>query len=477
MHSCRFLRRWRAALPLLGIACTVRAQQPAAGGDSLFAARLAGIVTEGELPGLRWPGLPDITFDLRRAYDATRWSPLWTRDGVPTAAARATIEALAAVDRRGLEPRDYDVERLRVLSGQRLSTANTRAEFDATLSIASSRVLLALRTGRISASEAHAHLRFPQDSVDIAAGLLRLASSADPSAVFDAQEPPYAHYQLLKRALATYRASALTDSTAIAHVKQIMLTLERWRWLPHQFNTTPIFVNIPAFRLHALAANSDREADMLSMDVVVGAAYDHRTPVFSDMLEYIVFAPYWDVPESIARAELLDRALRDPRMLAVNNYQIVDARERVLKNSVSAVRAVAAGKARIRQLPGGTNALGRVKFVFPNEFNVYMHDTPTQSAFKRDRRDVSHGCIRLANPAALARRLLRDQPAWDSTAIESAMRAREPRRVNLTTGVPVHVVYATAVAREDGTVQFHDDIYRLDAALAAQLARGYPYRR
>ena len=477
MCSGRSLRRWCATVPLIAVACVLPAQQTAAVVDSLVSARLADIVSHGELASLRWPGLPDITFDLRRVYDATRWSPIWTRDGVPTASARATIEALAAVDSRGLEPRDYDAGRLRALAGTRLSDANARAEFDATLSVASLRVVLALRTGRISAREAHAHLRFPRDSVDVAAALLSLASSPDPSAVFDSHEPPYRHYQLLKRALATFRTRALTDSTAITRVRQIALTLERWRWLPHQFSTTPIIVNIPAFRLNALAANSDREADALSMDVVVGDAYGHRTPVFSDMLEYIVFAPYWDVPTSIALTELLPRARRDPHMLTVNNYEIVNSREQVLKNSAASVRAVAAGTARIRQLPGGTNALGRVKFVFPNEFNVYMHDTPVQAAFKRDRRDISHGCIRLANPAALARRVLRDQPAWDSTAIEAAMQAREPRRVDLTTGIPVHIVYATVVAREDGTVNFYEDIYGHDAALAAQLARGYPYRR
>jgi murein L,D-transpeptidase YcbB/YkuD len=215
---------------------------------------------------------------------------------------------------------------------------------------------------------------------------------------------------------------------------------------------------------------------MLRMDVVVGSAYDHRTPVFSDALEHIVFAPYWDVPLSIARAELLPLARRNPHILTVNNYEIVNAAGRVLSPTAAALRAVSTGSARIRQLPGGSNALGFVKFVFPNEFNVYLHDTPVQAAFRRARRDVSHGCIRIANPFALAQLLLRSVPGWDSTAIAAAMRGKTPQRVDLPHPVPVHIIYATAVAREDGTALFYDDIYGLDAELSQRLSRGYPYR-
>jgi L,D-transpeptidase YcbB len=139
------------------------------------------------------------------------------------------------------------------------------------------------------------------------------------------------------------------------------------------------------------------------------------------------------------------------------------------------VRAVAAGRARIRQKPGPGNALGRVKFIFPNAYNVYLHDTPAQSVFARARRDASHGCIRVAHPEALARLLLRDQPAWDSTAVATALTRTTPLQVNLTRSVPVHVVYATAVAREDGTMHFFDDIYGHDRTLATLLAKGYPY--
>jgi L,D-transpeptidase YcbB len=337
-------------------------------------------------------------------------------------------------------------------------------------------VLHALHFGRIDPIAVHGHLRLPREVVDLPSEFLALTSAPSPEQHLDAAEPPYVHYALLKRALSAWRAKAQGERTVQAQVDKIELTLERWRWVPHQFTTTPIIVNIPAFRLYALSPNSDREAEMLRMDVVVGSAYSHRTPVFSDALEHIIFAPYWDVPQSIAIAELLPLARRDPHVLTVNHYQIVSTAGTVLRPTRAALESVRTGAARIRQLPGGGNALGAVKFVFPNAFNVYLHDTPVQSAFARERRDLSHGCIRVARPFALAQWVLRDVAGWDSTAIAAAMQRSTPLRVDLPRPVPVHILYATAVAREDGTVLFYDDIYGLDAELERQLRRGYPYR-
>ena len=154
---------------------------------------------------------------------------------------------------------------------------------------------------------------------------------------------------------------------------------------------------------------------------------------------------------------------------------LVVLREPKVPPGSAAVAAVAAGRARIRQKPGATNSLQRVKYIFPNAFNVYLHDTPARSEFERARRDASHGCIRVADPVRLARFLLADQAAWDSTAIVAAMSQLIPRQVNLTRRIPVHIVYATTVAREDGVVLFYDDIYGHDRTLKALLAKRYPY--
>ncbi|MDZ7632038.1 MAG: L,D-transpeptidase family protein [Gemmatimonadaceae bacterium] len=168
--------------------------------------------------------------------------------------------------------------------------------------------------------------------------------------------------------------------------------------------------------------------------------------------------------------ELLPVARRDPYVLRTNNYEILDGRGRKLPITAASVKLVEARKAWIRQLPGGTNALGQVKFMFPNEFDVYLHDTPVKRDFLATRRDASHGCIRVADPAALAQLLLRDQAQWTPDAIATAMRGRTTQRVALAQSVPVHLVYATAVARPDGTVAFLEDIYGLNDALATTLA-------
>jgi murein L,D-transpeptidase YcbB/YkuD len=280
-----------------------------------------------------------------------------------------------------------------------------------------------------------------------------------------------------------YTADGILGPTTVARlrrpfperIRQIALSLERWRWLPPSFAEPPVIVNVPAFRLYAFASSSDRESDVLTMDVVVGDAFDSRTPVFSDQIEYAVFSPYWNVPPSISRQELLPKARRDPGYLARANYEVVSNAGTVLGTSASALSAVAGGRATIRQRPGGNNALGGVKFIFPNEFNVYLHDTPSQKAFDLARRDVSHGCIRLAEPAKLAQFLLRDQPTWDSARIDESMRRTSELRVNLSRPVPVYIMYLTATAREDGTMLFYDDIYGHDRTLIAQLDRGYPY--
>ena len=465
--------------------------------------RLQRIVSSNRHAAQRWPQLSDVALDLRTVYTASGWSPQWTLAGRPTTSALRTIEQLRHIDTRGLAPKDYDVERLtvlaRVLSVSAMSTTADAdvAQFDVMLSSAALRALRSLQYGRVSARVAHAQLRIPHESWDAPAALQRLIASVDAAQQFVDAEPPYQHYRLLVSALARYRALAndtvllretLRDTTRTrsspehmatlrrrldSRVEQIATTLERWRWLPHRFAVPPIIVNIPAFELYAF--RSAKEGDALRMKVVVGNAYDHKTPVFSGVVQHLVFSPYWDVPPSIARKEILPKARRGLDYLTRNAFEIVGANERVIPTTYGALDAVSAGRARIRQRPGAQNALGGVKFIFPNEFNVYMHDTPAQALFGEARRDFSHGCIRLAQPADLAALLLRDQAGWDSTRIATEMHRTTPLQVPLTVPVPVHVVYATAIAREDGSVAFHDDIYGHDRRLRGLLKGGYPY--
>lgn len=264
-------------------------------------------------------------------------------------------------------------------------------------------------------------------------------------------------------------------NTPLSHrVRQIQLTLERWRWAPSSFSRPPIVVNIPEFRLHAL---NDRYEPALEMKVVVGGAYRHQTPVFSNDMTHVIFRPYWNVPLSIQRAELVPKIAKDSSYLADNDYEIVDARGNVVGGAVTAetLGQLRSGKLAIRQKPGAKNALGFVKFMFPNEYNVYLHGTPAKALFSKSRRDFSHGCIRVEKPDELAAWVLQGLPDWTPERIREAENGTRTLQVNLKQSIPVLIVYGTVMSDETGQVSFFDDIYGHDASLDAVLSHGYPY--
>ena len=258
-------------------------------------------------------------------------------------------------------------------------------------------------------------------------------------------------------------------------VRQMQLTLERWRWLPDSYQKSPIVANIPEFRLRAY----DKDFKIaVTMNVVVGKAYGHDTPVFSDTMEYVVFRPYWEVPYSITKAEMIPHILRDPDYLAQKGFEVVDGKQNVVSAGTvtpEVLTQLRAGKLFVRQKPGPKNSLGLAKFLFPNSYNVYMHDTPATEFFSRSRRDFSHGCIRLERPADLAAWVLRDNPGWTPERIRAAMNGTTTQQVNLVHPIPVLILYATVIVLEDGLVHFFDDIYGHDATLDQALAKGYPY--
>jgi len=258
-------------------------------------------------------------------------------------------------------------------------------------------------------------------------------------------------------------------------VRQLQLTLERWRWVPHDFARPPIIVNVPEFRLRGL--DTSLRAD-LEMNVVVGRAYGHQTPVFSGDMRFVIFRPYWNVPASIQRGEMLPKLKKDPAYLAKNGFEVVTREGQVVgggtvsDDTLAGLRSL---KLSVRQVPGAKNALGSVKFLFPNEHDVYLHGTPAQALFSRARRDFSHGCIRLEKPDVLAQWVLQDKPEWTMDRIHVAMNGAKPVEVKLDRTIPVLIVYGTAVARENGEVCFYEDIYGHDASMEKLLEKGYPY--
>ena len=255
-------------------------------------------------------------------------------------------------------------------------------------------------------------------------------------------------------------------------VRQITLTLERWRWLS-PFKTPPIIVNIPQFRLFAFRSTEDRVADILQMDVIVGKTFPQtQTPVFEGDMRYVILRPYWDVPYNIVEHELLAKIRANPNYLAAQHLEIASGSDDspAVPPTPENIDALAAGKLRLRQQPGEDNALGLAKFIFPNDYNVYLHSTPAHGLFKESVRTFSHGCIRVSDPAALAALVLKDAPGdWTREKIEATMNGTSSVRVNLAHPVNVLILYATALATEAGPVMFFDDIYGYDKKLEKQL--------
>ncbi len=255
-----------------------------------------------------------------------------------------------------------------------------------------------------------------------------------------------------------------------SRIMQLQLTLERMRWLPDRFARPPIVVNIPEFRLHA---DDEQFHWVFSMAVVVGKAYKHKTPVFASTIRAVIFRPYWNVPLSIVTAELVPHIEKNPSYLAQNSYELVDRTGTVI--SADPVEAdiliqIRKGTLRVRQRPGPQNSLGLVKFDIPSTYGVYMHGTPATELFSRQRRDFSHGCIRVEDPVALAKWVLRGQDDWTEEKIHSAMEGEATVAVKLDQPIPVLILYSTAVVTEGGEIHFFKDIYGCDASLEKALA-------
>lgn len=243
---------------------------------------------------------------------------------------------------------------------------------------------------------------------------------------------------------------------------QLSLSMERWRWLPRELGERHILVNVPEYRLEVW---EDKKVP-LEMRVVVGKK-DTPTPIFSDDMTHIVFSPYWNVPPDIVKNETLPSVMRDAAFLDRTNMEVLDKSGAPV--DPSSIDLENAGAYRFRQRPGASNSLGLVKFMFPNSFNVYLHDTPVDSLFARATRSFSHGCVRLEQPEQLARYVLGDQPEWTPERIAEAMRSGVEKHVKLTRSIPVYLGYWTARVSADGLVQFRDDLYGIDARQSAML--------
>jgi murein L,D-transpeptidase YcbB/YkuD len=260
-----------------------------------------------------------------------------------------------------------------------------------------------------------------------------------------------------------------------ARIRQIKLTLERWRWIPHSFSQPPVVVNLPEYRVRAM--NPDGSIAFYK-NVIIGKAYGHKSPIFEKEIQYVVFRPYWNVTPSIQRNEVVPHIQKDPNYIAKHNFEVVTPQgEIVTDNQVSpeVLEGIRSLHLMVRQKPGDTNSLGLVKIIFPNPDNVYLHGTDAPELFSPDVRDFSHGCIRVEKPADLVAWVLRNNPGWDLERVKATMNGdKNNLQVNLVTRIPVLIVYGTATVNEENQIRFFDDIYGYDAELDKALATEHP---
>jgi len=429
-----------------------------------------------------WPKSTSLD-TLQTIYRSRAFSPLWARAGSLTSQASAIARLLQAAEEYGLQSQDYvsvpaslperPPAAQPTLKGARLERL---ADYDIRLTATLVRFLTDVHFGRVDPRRAGFDLQVARPSLDFDLLLEQLSSAEDARSVIATIEPQFYHYVLLEQALARYRllqrgrrSSEHATAVYATRIRKIELTLERWRWLP-AFDSPPIIVNIPQFRLFAFRSTADRKAEIMQMDVIVGRTYPKlHTPVFAADLKYVIFRPYWDVPASITRTEMIPAMRARPDYLRAQHLEIIRGwgdSATIVDPSPQAIQELEAGRLRLRQQPGPDNALGLVKFMLPNPYNVYLHATPAQRLFSRSRRAFSHGCIRVSDPVALAAYVLRDTPeGWTPGAVAKAMQASHSSRVDLAKPIRVMILYGTALALEDGSTSFFPDIYGEDRKL------------
>ncbi len=260
----------------------------------------------------------------------------------------------------------------------------------------------------------------------------------------------------------------------LAHrITQIELAMERLRWLPDMNVNRSVIVNIPAFQLWAIDDLSDG-TNITNMRVVVGKALKNQTPVLMAQMSFIEFSPYWNVPRNILKDEILPKLSKNSGYLTSQNMEIVSSSNstaKILSVNNDTLEKLKRGSLRVRQRPGNKNSLGKVKFIFPNKDDVYLHDTPANSLFSKSRRDFSHGCVRVEKPMVLAEFALKNQGKWNTDTITKAMKNPANQRVVLQQPIPVLFFYTTSFVDQNNNLDFYPDIYGHDALLLEALKK------
>jgi murein L,D-transpeptidase YcbB/YkuD len=394
----------------------------------------------------------------RGFYESRGYTPAWVDGDRTTPHMKDLLQQFLYSERHGLDSSRYPIEefdrilhRSQTRMGPRFDLARV-PELDAKLTygyLLYASELIGWHSGPEQVSPNW--MATPKEDHDLAA---RLTDAITSNRVRDSLEtlaPRHPQYRGLQAALGRERQHPT------GHVEKIRMNLERWRWMPRDLGDRYVLVNVPGYMLHVMEGDDTA----LAMRVIVGKT-GTQTPLFSDEMTYIVFSPYWNIPENILRDETLPRVVKDPEFLQRNNMEVVGTSGTIDPASIDWSDKSATSRLRFRQRPGPSNALGLVKFIFPNQFSIYLHDTPGDRLFSREQRTFSHGCIRVEDPAALAAYVLRDQPQWTGRRIAGAMHARQEQHVMLKAKLPVHIGYWTAWVQPDGSLTIFDDPYKLD---------------
>ena len=394
-----------------------------------------------------------------RDFYASRGNlPAWIDGDRPTTRLATLLDGLKASDEHGLDPARYGTDKFEQViatakqNKDRIDIAKV-PELDARLTYAYLRYAADLLGTSSNPRVVYANWVAAPSKIDLKENLTKAVSSDNVRPVLGELAPQHPQYKGLQAALQHEKANPS------GHLDTIRMNLQRWRWMPRDLGDRYVFVNVPAYQMQVIEGNDP----VLAMRVIVGDP-KHQTPLFDDEMTTVVLSPNWNVPESIIRKEMLPKLVDDPGYLERQDIQVVGTSgELVDAEGVDWSDESSVSRLHFRQEPGPKNALGLVKFQFPNSFDVYMHDTPQDSLFNKSKRALSHGCVRLENPVALAEYVLRDQPQWTSEKITTAMNAGREQAVALKEHLPVHIGYFTAWVNPDGSVTYTDDPYNLDA--------------
>jgi murein L,D-transpeptidase YcbB/YkuD len=412
---------------------------------------------------------------VRAFYTKRHMEPAWTTGKGALDQARDLADVVGLAADEGLNPDDYSAAELAEhwkenktpLIGSK--DPKELAEFDLLCTIAAFHYMSDVYDGRISPKALDAEWvaqprRGDFDSLLTAA--LRRNRVRQSLTELAPTQPDYQRLRSARRQYAERVANG--DVAARQPLALIDLNMERWRWVPRSFGDRYLLVNIPEYALHVV----ERGRSVIDMRVVVGKALT-ATPVFSDRMTHVVINPTWNVPTSIVQGEYAAKVEQDPSFLARQRIRIYDgesqdARE-IDASSVDWYDSSEVSRLRLQQDPGQENALGRIKFMLPNRFDVYLHDTPSGHLFAAEERSFSHGCVRVEDPLRLARYVLRGSPDDAPGKIESLIARESTVTLEIPKPLPVHIVYFTAYVENNGTVKFRDDVYGIDQDLIEKL--------